>query len=41
MFRRLTGTNNAALVDALNTAGDLARSITFVDETVADEELYN
>ncbi|MCA0934160.1 amidohydrolase family protein [Vibrio alginolyticus] len=33
------GTDNAALVDALNTAGDLARGIAFVDETVTDEEL--
>lgn len=34
------GTDNAALVDALNTAGDLARGIAFVDETVTDEELH-
>lgn len=33
------GTDNAALVDALNTAGNLARGIAFVDETVTDEEL--
>jgi 2-pyrone-4,6-dicarboxylate lactonase len=33
------GTDNAALVDALNSAGDLARGIAFVDETVTDEEL--
>ncbi|MFN1549139.1 amidohydrolase family protein [Vibrio natriegens] len=33
------GTDNAALVDALNTAGDLARGIAFVDETVTEEEL--
>ncbi|MCG9699120.1 amidohydrolase family protein [Vibrio natriegens] len=33
------GTDNAALVDALNTVGDLARGIAFVDETVTDEEL--
>ncbi|WP_047045337.1 amidohydrolase family protein [Vibrio mexicanus] len=33
------GTDNAALIDALNTAGDLARGIAFVDENVTDEEL--
>ncbi len=33
------GTDNTALVDALNTAGNLARGIAFVDETVTDEEL--
>lgn len=33
------GTDNAALVDALNTVGNLARGIAFVDETVTDEEL--
>ncbi|CAH7095069.1 2-pyrone-4,6-dicarbaxylate hydrolase [Vibrio chagasii] len=32
-------TDNRALVDALETAGELARGIAFVDETVADEEL--
>ncbi len=33
------GTDNTALIDALNTAGDLARGIAFVDENVTDEEL--
>ncbi|CAH6837257.1 2-pyrone-4,6-dicarbaxylate hydrolase [Vibrio chagasii] len=32
-------TDNRALVDALETAGELARGIAFVDETVTDEEL--
>ena len=32
-------TDNSALVDALTTAGDLARGIAFVDQNVTDEEL--
>ncbi|MFI3273183.1 amidohydrolase family protein [Vibrio sp.] len=32
-------TDNRALVDALETAGELARGIAFVDETVTEEEL--
>ena len=33
------GTDNAALVDALNTAGELARGIAVVDESITEEEL--
>ena len=33
------GTNNAAMVDALRRAGDLARGIAFVDPTVTEAEL--
>lgn len=33
------GTDNRALVDALTSAGDLARGIAFVDENVTNEEL--
>ncbi|MGR5501418.1 amidohydrolase family protein [Vibrio sp. DNB22_10_4] len=32
-------TDNRALVDALETAGDLARGIAFVDETITEQEL--
>jgi len=33
------GTDNAALLDALRTAGDLARGVAVVDPTISDEEL--
>lgn len=32
-------TDNSALLDALDCAGELARGVAFVDETVTDEEL--
>lgn len=32
-------TDNSALLDALDSAGELARGVAFVDETVTDEEL--
>ncbi|MBW3698522.1 2-pyrone-4,6-dicarboxylate hydrolase [Vibrio sp. T187] len=32
-------TDNSALLDALKSAGELARGVAFVDETVTDEEL--
>ncbi|TDO98081.1 amidohydrolase family protein [Marinomonas balearica] len=32
-------TDNAALLDALNTAGDLARGVAFVDDTITEDEL--
>jgi len=33
------GTDNAALVDALETAGDLARGVAVVDSSITEEEL--
>ncbi|WP_170763287.1 amidohydrolase family protein [Ruegeria lacuscaerulensis] len=33
------GRNNDALVDALNTAGDLARGVAVIDPAITDEEL--
>lgn len=32
-------TDNSALLDALDSAGELARGVAFVDETITDEEL--
>ncbi|MBJ7539214.1 amidohydrolase family protein [Marinomonas transparens] len=32
-------TDNSALLDALNTAGDLARGVAFVDDSITHEEL--
>ena len=33
------GTDNAALIDALHAAGDLARGVAVVDESITEEEL--